>query len=104
MRGYHDMGGDPAGPIVRGQHDYAAWEKRVDALYILLAGKGLIKVDELRRGIESLGADAYERMSYYERWMSSVANALIQHGVITIDDLGRRMAEVEARERADGHR
>ena len=33
----------------------------------------LLRVDELRRNIESLGADAYERMGYYERWMHSIA-------------------------------
>jgi hypothetical protein len=98
MRGYHDMGGDPAGPVDRHEHDAALWEKRIDALYLLLAQKGLVKVDELRRGIETLGADAYERMSYYERWMASVTNALLQKGVITVDELGRRMAEVEARD------
>jgi hypothetical protein len=101
MRGYHDMGGEPAGPVERHEHDPALWEKRIDALYLLLARKGLVKVDELRRGIETLGADAYERMSYYERWIASVTNALLQKGVITVDELGRRMAEVEARDTGD---
>ena len=56
----------------------------------------LLKVDELRRNIESLGADAYERMGYYERWMHSIAQTLIQRGVISVDELGRKMAELEA--------
>src|SRR5437879_5183761 len=29
MRAYHDLGGQPAGPIDRSQHQYAPWEKRV---------------------------------------------------------------------------
>ena len=29
--------------------------------------------DERRRAIESLGADAYERLSYYERWIAAIA-------------------------------
>ena len=53
----------------------------------------LLKVDELRRNIESLGADAYDRMGYYERWMHSIAQTLVQRGVITIDELGRKLAE-----------
>jgi hypothetical protein len=57
----------------------------------------LITVDELRRNIESLGADAYDTMSYYERWIHSISQTLIQRGVITIDELGRRMAEVGQR-------
>jgi hypothetical protein len=57
-----------------------------------------MKVDELRRNIESLGADAYDRMGYYERWMHAIAQTLIQRGVITIDELGRKLAEQEARD------
>jgi hypothetical protein len=101
MRGHHDMGGLPAGPVQATEHDYALWEKRVDALMQLLSApaRRLIKVDELRRNIEGLGPDAYERMTYYERWMSSICTTLIQRGVISIDELGRKMAEVEAREK-----
>jgi hypothetical protein len=97
MRGHHDIGGLPLGPIDREQHDYALWEKRVDALLVLLANKGIITVDELRNGIETLGADQYERLTYYERWIASVTRALVAHGVITTDELGRRMADVGRR-------
>ena len=102
LRGIHDLGGLPAGPVNRGEHDYALWEKRVDALLVLLAGKDLVRVDELRRGIESLGADAYDRLGYYERWIASITDNLIRRGVISVDELGRKMAEIEARPGADG--
>ena len=36
-RGHHDMGGLDAGPVQQTEHDYALWEKRVDALMALLA-------------------------------------------------------------------
>jgi hypothetical protein len=94
-RGMHDMGGLPAGAVEKSEHDYALWEKRVDALLVLLSKKGHITVDELRRNIESLGADAYEKMSYYERWIYAITQTLIQRGVITIDELGRRMARAQ---------
>ena len=35
-RAHHDMGGLPAGPVERTEHDYALWEKRVDAMMVLL--------------------------------------------------------------------
>jgi hypothetical protein len=92
MRGYHDIGGLPLGAIERSEHDYALWEKRVDAMFLLLSRKGLVTTDELRLGIETLGADAYERLSYYERWIASITRALVARGVITTDELGRRMA------------
>lgn len=96
-RGPHDLGGLPAGPVDRSEHDYALWEKRVDALNVLLANKGISGVDERRRAIESLGADAYERLSYYERWIAAIAASMIEKGIITVDELGQRMAEIEAR-------
>jgi hypothetical protein len=99
MRSHHDMGGLPASPIAASEHDYALWEKRVDALMVLLSAAKQMTVDELRKNIEAIGPDAYDRMSYYERWMHSISQSLIQRGVISIDELGRKMAEVEARHR-----
>lgn len=101
-RGMHDVGGLPAGKVNPDEHDYALWEKRVDALMMLLSKKNLMTVDELRRNIEALGADAYDKMAYYERWIYAITQTLIQRGVISIDDLGRRIAEVQAREHVDG--
>jgi hypothetical protein len=89
------MGGLPAGPVEISEHDYALWEKRVDALLVLLTRKGLMTVDELRRNIESLGPQAYDRMSYYERWIYAITQTLIQRGVITVDELGRGMEEAK---------
>lgn len=103
MRRHHDMGGLDAGPVEQNEHDYAPWEKRVDAMLRLLSGpeRRMITVDELRRGIEELGPGAYDEMSYYERWIASVTNNLIEKGVLRVDELGRKMAEVEARWDAD---
>ena len=99
MRSYHDMGGLAAGKIVPQEHTYEPWEKRVDALMMLLSHRerNLLKVDELRRNIESLGPQAYDRMTYYERWMPAICQTLIQRGVISLDELGRKMAAVKAR-------
>ncbi|MBY0526501.1 MAG: nitrile hydratase subunit beta [Gemmataceae bacterium] len=100
MRGHHDMGGLPAGPVEPTEHNYAPWEKRVHALLTLLShsSRGIIMVDELRIGIEALGAEEYDRLSYYERWIVSITNNLLKKGVISTDELGRKLAEIEARE------
>lgn len=97
MRSHHDMGGEPAGPVDRQEHVKDAWEKRVDALARVLTEKKLRRVDEARRAIEALPPDAYDRMSYYERWMAATAQLLLERGVITSDELGRKMEEVRAR-------
>ena len=100
-RRHHDMGGLEAGGVERDDHDKAPWEKRADALMVLLGRKKLLLVDELRRGIEELGADAYDRYGYYERWMASMTNILLEKKVIEVSELGARMAEIEAGARRD---
>ena len=101
MRRHHDMGGEPGGRVDRTEHEHASWEKRVDALMMLLSApqRQLLKVDELRRNIEALGPQAYDAMGYYERWMHAICQTLIQRGVITIDELGRKMEEAAAARR-----
>ena len=98
-RRHHDMGGLEAGPIHGEEHDKAPWEKRVDALMVLLGQRKVLGVDELRRGIEELGADAYDHYGYYERWMASMTNILLEKKIIEVSELGARMAEIEAGER-----
>jgi hypothetical protein len=103
-RSHHDMGGLAAGPVERTEHDYALWEKRVDALMVLLHHKDrrLLTVDELRRHIESLGPEAYDKMSYYERWIHAITETLLERGVISVDELGRKIETIRAREAQRG--
>jgi hypothetical protein len=104
-RGHHDMGGLPAGAVQYEEHDdelsYSDWERRVDGLMMILSGirgpKRMITVDELRKNIEALPPDAYERMNYYDRWVTSITQTLIQRGVITTEELARKMAQINGR-------
>jgi len=96
-RRWHDMGGQEAGPVAMDEHDHALWEKRVDALMVLCGEKGLFTVDGLRRALEDMGEEAFERMSYYERWIAAINLNLIEAGIYTIAELGQRMQEVAQR-------
>ena len=98
-RSHHDMGGLPAGKVERTEHDYPEWERRVDAMVQLLRLGGKITVDELRKNIEALPPEAYDKLSYYEKWISSLTQTMIQRGVITSAELARKMEEVEKRKR-----
>ena len=98
MRSHHDMGGLPAGRVDRAEHDYSDWERRVDAIAVLLGRKRRLTVDERRRAIETLTPQAYDTLSYYERWVVALGQTLIQRGVITSAELARRMLEVEKRD------
>jgi hypothetical protein len=102
MRRHHDMGGLEAGPIDQGEHAHAPWEKKVDALLRLLAAKKVMTLDELRRGIEEIGPDAYDRLGYFERWITSISNVLLEKGLIEVGELGRRIEGVRADAAAAG--
>jgi hypothetical protein len=100
-RSHHDMGGQPAGKVKRSEHAYDEWELRVDAMMMLLMGvTGMDKrmtVDELRKNIEALPPADYDKMGYYDRWVISLTQTMIQRGVFTTDDLARKLADVERR-------
>jgi Nitrile hydratase beta subunit, N-terminal len=101
-RSHHDMGGQPAGKVEPTEHDYADWERRVDAMAVLLWGitgtKKVLSFDEHRKAIESLPPAAYDAMSYYEKWIFGLAQCLIARGMITSAELARKMIEVEKRD------
>jgi len=101
MRGPHDVGGLPAGPVDIAPHDMTFWEKQIDAMNQLLAQKGIRKTDENRRYVESLGHDVYNTLSYYERWTAALARVLIDKGVLTQDEVDAKVAKVRSRLGAD---
>jgi nitrile hydratase len=78
--------------IDRREHSLEDWEVLTDALAGALGQHGLVNVDELRRGIESIPPAEYERASYYERWLLSIETILIEKGVLTAGELDRRAA------------
>lgn len=96
-RRWHDMGGDAAGPVPQDGHDFAIWEKRVDALVILGQARGHFTVDGLRRALEDMGEAAFESMTYYERWVASLNQNLVEAGVYSLEELGAKMEDVKAR-------
>ncbi|MGB0746201.1 MAG: ScnB-like protein, partial [Alphaproteobacteria bacterium] len=91
--------GDDFGPVPT-DHDgeYQLWEKRVDAMMRVLSSPtvGLMKVDELRRGIETLGAATYNAEPYYGKWARSLAKIMVEKGVLTRDELDARIAALRA--------
>ena len=96
-RRWHDMGGQEAGPIVAEDHDYALWEKRVDAIRQIAADKGYFTVDGLRRALEDMGEEAFETMTYYERWMLATCQNMMAEGAFTTEELNAKMDEIRAR-------
>ena len=98
-----EMGGLDAGPIQRVEHEYASWEKRCHALANVLDIHKIISTEEKRRGVESLGAEMVGKLTYYERWIVAFANILFQKGILTPEELAKKMEDVAARHRAAQH-
>ena len=98
-RAHHDMGGVPrflCAAIDVEPHALTDLDREVDALRQVLALKGLMTVDELRRGIEAIPEAEYHRLTYYQRWIRSIAATLIRRGVLTEAEVARALAGAAA--------
>ena len=88
----HDRGGWPTDePIDMTEHGLADWELLMDAIVGALGARGVMNVDELRRGIESMPPDEYEQASYYERWLFAAETILVEKGVLAPGELDSRL-------------
>jgi hypothetical protein len=92
-----DLGGLPADRIDRVEHDLEPWEKRCHALADVLDFHKIINTEEKRCGVEALGAEMIGKLSYYERWIAAFANILFQKGILTPEELAKKMDEVATR-------
>ena len=99
MNGIHDMGGmDGFGPIEREADEpvfHEAWEGRVLALTRACGAWGKWNIDKSRFGIEQMPPEDYLRRSYYEKWLWRLEKLLVEAGMITRDEIERRVTELK---------
>ncbi len=94
-RATHDLGGVSrflCEGIDTEPHALTEFDRTVDAIRQVLGAKGVMSVDELRRGIEAIPEADYLRLSYYEKWIRSIAGTLLNHGVFTEAELQAALA------------
>ncbi len=96
-RGHHDIGGMPAGPIDRTEHELSDWELLADAVNQALGAKGIKRTDETRRTREEMDPELYRSLSYYERWIVSMEQILIEKEILTREEIDKKLAEIEKR-------
>jgi hypothetical protein len=90
QRAHHDLGGVTkflCEPVDVEAHALTDFDREVDALRQVLGLKGVMTVDELRRGIEAIPEATYHRLSYYQRCIRSIADTLLRKGVVTPEEL-----------------
>lgn len=89
-RATHDLGGVQrflCEPIDTEPHALTDFDREVDAIRQILGAKKIMSVDELRRGIEAIPEQDYLRLSYYQKWIRSIADNLLARGVLTEAEL-----------------
>ena len=86
-RSWHDMGGDPAGPIPAGNTAVFGedWHGRALALTLAAGALGQWTLDASRHARETL--PHYARLTYYEKWLAALTDLLVQTGVVTRAEL-----------------
>jgi hypothetical protein len=95
-RAHHDLGGVSKFaclPIDTEPHALTDFDKEVDAIRQILGAKNIMTVDELRRGIEAIPEAEYHRLSYYQRWIRSIADNLLRNGTITEAELQQALGQ-----------
>ena len=96
-RAMHDMGGVSkfmCDAVDTEPHALNEFDKSVDAIRQILGAKRVMSVDELRRGIEAIPEAEYHRLSYYQRWIRSIAFNLMEKGVISEAELRAALERV----------
>lgn len=96
-RPVNDLGGEPGPPLELAEHVMLPWEKRCHALLECLNIRRHVSTEEKRRGVEDMGATIYAALTYYEKWVMSATNTLLNKGLITSDELAAKVREVEER-------
>ena len=100
MDGIHDLGGmDGFGAVVRVANEpdfHAEWEAKVFALSAVLDVNGVIPSgDAFRHSIERIDPLAYLTHGYYGRWLAGLEGLLIEHGVISDEELRQAVAAID---------
>jgi nitrile hydratase beta subunit len=91
MNGIHDMGGMQDMGAIRHERSepvfHEPWEGRVYAINRALGAWGKWSLDAWRHAIELLAPPDYLRMSYYEKWLTINIELLLQHGMISPEEI-----------------
>src|SRR5450432_2794738 len=94
----NDIGGTACEEkIPLAEHPMLPWEKRCHALLDVLDYHKIVNTEEKRRGTENIGTDLASKLTYYEKWIISATNCLLQKGILTPDMVARKTQEVGMR-------
>jgi hypothetical protein len=104
VNGGHDLGGmHGLGPIDIEADEpvfHADWERRVFALTLAMGARGEWNIDMSRHARENRDPVDYLSSSYYEIWLKGLEALLSERGLLTPEELSRRMEELSQKDQA----
>ena len=92
----HDRGGWPTEePIDQSEHLMKDWERRFEAINSILSGKGIMRVDEVRRAVEDIEANKYETIGYYDRRVEALETLMVEKSILTREAIDLKVADMD---------
>lgn len=100
MNSGHDLGGMQGFEPIAAEADepvfHAPWEKRAFAITVACGFGGEWNTDMARHARESVNPALYLRSTYYEKWLLGLEKLLVERGLVSEEEITRRMAELAA--------
>ncbi len=97
MNGVHDMGGmHGMGPVVHEENEpvfHHEWERRAFAIMMAAGFLGAWNIDMSRYARERMPAAEYLAASYYEKWLWGLELLLLEHGLLTRQEIAAGRAQ-----------
>lgn len=92
-----DYGGQSAGVIDQSEYIPTDFDKRVDAMRILMGQiDPAMTSDASRRTQEELPQNMYDNSPYYGRWLLGLHKSLIERGHLSRDEVNARIEALKA--------
>ena len=96
MNGVHDMGGMHGMGRIDAERDepvfHTEWERRTLALFFASGFLGKWNTDVRRHAFEQMPPAEYLATSYYEHWLWGLEKLLVDHGILTREEIAARLA------------
>lgn len=97
MNGPHDLGGAHGyGEIPIEEEEavfHSEWESKVFAMSFATFGN-FFPVDETRHAAERIPPGKYLSSSYYERWLEALELLVIEHDLVSREEIDRRVLDL----------
>ena len=104
MNSIHDLGGMHGFGAIDAERDeppfHEAWEGRAGGILEVMTFPAGFTVDRFRYLRETLRPDLYLTQNYYEQWIYIAEQALLESGMISLEELARGEAEAPKRDDA----